>query len=500
MMIQLLSGAAETHTTQCLVVGAFSDGALSQAAQAVDAGTGGKISAIVKRGELGSAAGALLTLFELPGSAAARVMIVSLGKQAEFDDRAYRQALSAVGRALIAGVATEAVVTLADAAVPRRSLAWKLREAARVLADAAYKFVLPGAPADSKPSASPAFSTCVLLVASAITADLSEAVRQGRAVAEGVALAKDLGNLPGNICNPAYFAAKAQAMGKEFSFKVDVLERSDMEKLGMGSFLSVGRASANPCKLVVMHYQGGAAGEQPVVLVGKGITFDTGGISLKPGANLDEMKFDMGGAGSVMGAMQTVARLGLKLNVIGIIAAAENMPGGDASRPGDVVRSMSGLTIEILNTDAEGRLLLCDALTYAERFKPSCVVDIATLTGACVIALGAHASGLFANDQALASELLASGTETGDRAWQLPLWDDYMSQLKSNFADISNLGGPPAGAVTAALFLSRFARAYPWAHIDIAGTGSVSGEAKGSTGRPVPLLTDFLIARATSAR
>jgi leucyl aminopeptidase len=319
------------------------------------------------------------------------------------------------------------------------------------------------------------------------------------AIAEGVAVAKDLGNLPGNICNPAYFAEKALEMGKEFSFKVDVLERADMEKLGMGSFLSVGRASANPCKLVVMHYQGDEAGKQPVVLVGKGITFDTGGISLKPGANLDEMKFDMGGAGSVMGAMQVVARLGLKLNVVGIIAAAENMPGGDASRPGDVVRSMSGLTIEILNTDAEGRLLLCDALTYAERFNPSCVIDIATLTGACVIALGAHASGLFANDQALASHLLASGTETGDRAWQLPLWDDYMSQLKTNFADISNLGGPPAGAVTAALFLSQFAKAYSWAHIDIAGTGSVSGEAKGSTGRPVPLLADFLIARGSAA-
>jgi leucyl aminopeptidase len=288
-------------------------------------------------------------------------------------------------------------------------------------------------------------------------------------------------------------------MAGAFPLKVEVLERADMEKLGMGSFLSVGRASANPCKLIVIHHEGGQAGDKPVVLVGKGITFDTGGISLKPGANLDEMKFDMGGAGSVMGVMQTVARLALPLNVIGVIAAAENMPGGDASRPGDVVRSMSGLTIEILNTDAEGRLLLCDALTYAERFKPACVVDIATLTGACVIALGAHASGLFANDQPLADELLASGLATGDRAWQMPLWDDYMGQLRSNFADISNLGGPPAGAVTAALFLSRFAGAFPWAHIDIAGTGSVSGEAKGSTGRPVPLLTDFLIARAFRA-
>jgi leucyl aminopeptidase len=499
MIIQLSSGEAEKRTTPCLAVGAFSDGGLSPAAQALDVVTGGKISALVQRGELGSAAGALLTLFDLAGSAAARVIIVGLGKEAAFNDQAYRQALAALGRALVAGVAPEAVVTLADAAVPGRSLAWKLREAARMLAGSAYAFVLPGAPAGSKLAQPSRFSTCELVVSSPISADLTEAVQRGVAIAEGVAVAKDLGNLPGNICNPAYFAEKALEMGKAFSFKVDVLERADMERLGMGSFLSVGRASANPCKLVVMHYQGDEAGEQPIVLVGKGITFDTGGISLKPGANLDEMKFDMGGAGSVMGAMQVVARLGLKLNVVGIIAAAENMPGGDASRPGDVVRSMSGLTIEILNTDAEGRLLLCDALTYAERFNPSCVIDIATLTGACVIALGAHASGLFANDQALASQLLASGTETGDRAWQLPLWDDYMSQLKTNFADISNLGGPPAGAVTAALFLSQFAKAYPWAHIDIAGTGSVSGEAKGSTGRPVPLLADFLIARGSAA-
>jgi leucyl aminopeptidase len=498
MQIDLATGAPQTIETPCLVLGAFADGALTPAAAAVDTASGGRLGALVRQGDLATAAGATLTLFGVNGVAATRVMLVSLGKQAEFGDRAWRQALAGAGRALAAGPATEAVVTLADIAVPSRSSAWTVREATRVLADSAYRFALPAPTGSGKPASPAVCSACKLLV-SAATPELAEAVRHGAAMAEGQALAKDLGNMPGNICNPAYFAVRAQEMAQAFPLKVEVLERADMEKLGMGSFLSVGRASANPCKLIVIRHDGGKPGDKPVVLVGKGITFDTGGVSLKPGANLDEMKFDMGGAGSVFGAMQTVARLNLPLNVIGIIAAAENMPGGDASRPGDVVRSMSGMTIEILNTDAEGRLLLCDALTYAERFDPACVVDIATLTGACVIALGAHASGLFANEQSLADALLASGQTTGDRAWQMPLWDDYMSQLRTNFADISNLGGPAAGAVTAALFLSRFAGAYPWAHIDIAGTGSVSGEAKGSTGRPVPLLTDFLLARAYPA-
>jgi leucyl aminopeptidase len=335
-----------------------------------------------------------------------------------------------------------------------------------------------------------------LLISEKVSAKLSGAVKRGLAIAEGIALTKDLGNLPGNVCTPTYLAKTAQELGKQFKFKVDVLERADMEKLGMGSLLSVGRASYSPCKLIVMHYKGGKAADKPIVLVGKGITFDTGGVSLKPGANLDEMKFDMCGAGATLGVMKSVARMGLPINLVGIVPAAENMPGGNASRPGDVVTSMSGLTIEILNTDAEGRLILCDALTYAERFNPSCVIDLATLTGACVIALGSHASGLFANDDRLAAELLKSGTESGDRAWQMPLWDDYMVQLKSNFADMSNLGGPPAGSITGALFLSRFAKAFKWAHIDIAGTASVSGDAKGATGRPVPLLMEFVLGRA----
>jgi leucyl aminopeptidase len=294
-------------------------------------------------------------------------------------------------------------------------------------------------------------------------------------------------------------AKTARALGKEHKLKVEVLERADMEKLGMGSALSVGRASYEPCKFIVMHYRGGGAREQPIVLVGKGLTFDTGGISLKPGDDLDMMKYDMAGGASVIGVMKTVARLGLPLNVIAIVGAVENMPGGNASRPGDVVRSMSGQTIEILNTDAEGRLVLCDALTYAERFAPACVVDVATLTGACIIALGTQTTGLFANDDTLADELLESGEAAGDRAWRLPLWDEYQTQLKTNFADMSNLGGRPAGAVTAACFLARFTGKYKWAHLDIAGTSSVSGDAKGATGRPVPLLAEFLLGRADAA-
>jgi leucyl aminopeptidase len=315
-----------------------------------------------------------------------------------------------------------------------------------------------------------------------------------------MALAKDLGNLPGNVCNPAYLADTARSLGKEFGLAVEILEREDMAKLGMGSALSVGRASDQPCKFIVMRYEGAAKDRKPIVLVGKGVTFDTGGVSLKPGDDLDMMKYDMCGAAAVFGALKTAARLKLPLNLVGIVGAVENMPGGNASRPGDVVTSMSGQTIEILNTDAEGRLVLCDALTYAERFKPECVIDIATLTGACVIALGTQASGLFTSNDALADELLDSGTRTGDRAWRMPLWDEYQDQLKSNFADMSNLGGKPAGSVTAACFLARFTGAYPWAHLDIAGTASVGGDAKGATGRPVPLLSEFLVRRSEHAR
>ena len=490
MDLTLSNAAPVSVKTGVLAVGAFADGLLTPSAQAVDEASGGRLAAALKRGDLEEKAGSTLLLPDLPGVAAERVLLVSLGKRADLGDKAFREAVSGAAKALAGGVARSAAVALVDLDVPNRTDAWRVQQAARLLADGAYKF---DAPRQNKQPERGA-SAITLLVGEA-TPELETALKRGQAIAEGMALTRDLGNLGGNVCTPGYMAETAQALGREFGFEVEVLEREDMEKLGMGSALSVGRASYSPCKFILMKYNGGGAAK-PIVLVGKGMTFDTGGVSLKPSANLDEMKFDMCGGGTVLGVFRTVARLGLPINLVGAVMAVENMPGGNASRPGDVVRSMSGITIEILNTDAEGRLVLCDALTYVERFDPACVIDIATLTGACVIALGAHASGLFANDEPLAAELLAAGMASGDRAWQMPLWDDYMGQLKTNFADISNLGGPAAGSITGALFLSRFATKYKWAHLDIAGTSSVSGDAKGATGRPVPLLAEFLLSRA----
>jgi len=323
--------------------------------------------------------------------------------------------------------------------------------------------------------------------------ELKEAVAQGIAMVEGMNLAKDLGNLPPNICTPTYLGKAAQGLTKKVSLKVEVLGLKQIEALGMGSFLSVAKGSDTPPQFIVMRHLGGKTGEAPIVLVGKGITFDTGGISLKPGEAMDEMKYDMCGAASVIGTMYAAALMKLKKNVIGVVPTCENMPSGRATRPGDIVKSMSGQTIEVLNTDAEGRLILCDALTYVERFKPKAVIDIATLTGACIIALGHVHSGLFSDDEGLVSALTKAGKASLDTVWRLPLDAAYHEQLKSNFADVANIGGRPAGSVTAACFLSRFTEKYKWAHLDVAGTAWKSGAAKGSTGRPVPLLLNYLI-------
>jgi leucyl aminopeptidase len=444
----------------------------------------------VKAGDLGTKAGAALVIYDVPSAAATRVVLVSLGPRADFNEKAYIAALMGALEVLKQSASKEIAVTLTEVDVPGRSLEWRLQIASRVIADGYYRFAAPKQ-TNGNTRKSRGAPHVELFVSEAVTPQLEQAVRRGCAIAEGMALAKDLGNLPGNICTPAYLADTARALAEEFGMEVEVLERADMERLGMGSALSVGRGSEQPCKFIVLKYGGGKQ-QKPIVFIGKGVTFDTGGVSLKPGDDLDMMKYDMAGAASVFGLMKTAARLSLGLNLIGIVGAVENMPSGSASRPGDVVVSMSGQTIEILNTDAEGRLVLCDALTYAERFDPECVIDIATLTGACVIALGAQTSGLFANDDELAKELYRSGTDAADRAWRMPLWEEYQEQLKSNFADMSNLGGRPAGAVTAACFLARFAKAYKWAHLDIAGTASIGGERKGATGRPVPLLAEFL--------
>ncbi|MDO9003282.1 MAG: leucyl aminopeptidase [Aquabacterium sp.] len=361
------------------------------------------------------------------------------------------------------------------------------------VADATYVY------RHTKPSAPKAsgLSKVTLLGSTAQSAALKTGLTQGQAVAEGVTLARECGNRPGNYCTPTYLASEAKRLGKEFKhLKVEVLDRPALQKLGMGSFLSVANGSDEPPKFIILRYEGAAKSQAPVVLVGKGITFDSGGISIKPGAGMDEMKFDMGGAASVLGTFRAVAELKPKVNLIGLIPTCENMPSGTATRPGDVVASMSGQTIEVLNTDAEGRLILCDALTYAERFKPAVVVDIATLTGACVVALGHIHSGLFSADEALAQALLSAGQQAQDTAWRLPLDEEYGDSLKSNFADLGNVGGREGGAITAAVFLSKFTKAYRWAHLDIAGSAWKSGGAKGGTGRPVGLLTQFVLSQA----
>ena len=486
-----------TIRTGVLIAGAFADGTLPAPTQALDSASKGRLAALLRKGDLETRPGAAVLLYDLAGIEAQRVLIVSLGPREAFGDRAFRDAVAGAARALGPINAADAALTLAAIDVPGRSPAWRVQEASRMLADGLYRFDAPKS--EQRSATGRTRLERVMVSCDAVDDSLRAAAVRGTAIAEGMALARDLGNLPGNVCNPEYFAETARRLAAEFPIEVEILERADMERLGMHAALSVGRASDHPCKLVVMRYQGRGDESRPIVLVGKGVTFDTGGISLKPGDDLDMMKYDMCGAACVYGTLKTIARLRLPVNVVVAVNAVENMPGGNASRPGDVVTSMSGQTIEILNTDAEGRLGLCDVLTYVERFEPACVVDVATLTGACVIALGSVASGLYANDDALADELLACSDASGDRAWRMPLWDEYQEQLKSNFADMSNLGGRAAGSVTAACFLARYARKYRWAHLDIAGTNAVSGDAKGATGRPVPLLSQFLIERAGDA-
>jgi leucyl aminopeptidase len=480
--------------TDCAVVGVFEPGKLTAAAAVLDRTAKGYFNAIVRRGDMQGKSGSTLLLHNVPNVACERVLMVGLGKENEFRDKSYRDAIATAMRALNATGATEATLHLTELAVPKRDSRWRIAHAAAVAREATYRFDSM----KSKPETTPrALRRLVLGVG-----DRSELRRaatgleQGLATAHGVSLARDLGNLPANVCTPAYLADQARELAKRYRMKVTVLEREDMEKLGMGALLSVARGSTQPPKLIVLDHRAGPRSQKPVALVGKGVTFDTGGISLKPAAEMDEMKFDMCGAASVLGTLKAAAEMKLPINVLGVIPATENMPGGRATKPGDIMTTLSGQTVEVLNTDAEGRLILCDALTYVERYEPAAVIDIATLTGACVIALGHVASGLFANDEGLARELLTAGELSYDRAWHMPLWDDYQEQLKSNFADFANIGGRPAGSVTAACFLARFTKKFKWAHLDIAGTAWKTGREKGATGRPVPLLTEFLANRA----
>ncbi|KVD77594.1 aminopeptidase [Burkholderia sp. ABCPW 14] len=482
-----------TGKSDCIVLGVFEAQTLSGAALDIDEATKGLVSRVIKAGDVDGKLGKTLFLHEVSGIGASRVLLVGLGKQDAFSQKAYNDAVKAAWRALLGTKVVQVTFTLAQLPVPERASDWGVRSAILALRNETYKF----SQMKSKPDASAqALKRIVFSVDPADGKAAKVAAKRAVALANGMDLTRDLGNLPGNVCTPAYLASTAKKLAKDWGLKVDVLGMKQVQALKMGSFLSVAKGSIEPPQFIVLQYQGAAAKAAPVVLVGKGITFDSGGISLKPGEGMDEMKYDMCGAGSVLGTIRAVAEMGLKINVVAIVPTCENMPAGNANKPGDIVTSMKGLTIEVLNTDAEGRLILCDALTYAERFKPAAVIDVATLTGACIIALGHHNTGLFSKDDALAGELLDASREAGDPAWRLPLDDEYQDQLKSNFADLANIGGRPAGSVTAACFLSRFADGYPWAHLDIAGTAWKSGAAKGATGRPVPLLAQFLIDRA----
>jgi len=486
-----------TLKTGCIAVAVFENKALSSEAKALN--KKGLIDAALRSGDITGKAGSTLLLRGVDGISAERILLVGLGKEKETSEKDLTAALKATAAVLASLGASDALIALPLDAAAERDAAWAINSYILNARDAAYRF-------DSLKSKKEASVTGVKKINFAVPAKLADTarqtIRQAVAVANGIALTKDLGNFPANVCTPSYLANTAKKMAREFKLEVEILDRKQAQALKMGSFLSVTNGSVEPPKFIVLKHKGGKAKDAPIVLVGKGITFDSGGISLKPGAAMDEMKYDMGGAASVLGTMRAIAELKLNLNVIVVIPSCENMPSGSATKPGDIVTSMSGQTIEVLNTDAEGRLVLCDALTYAERFKPAAVIDVATLTGACITALGHHNSGLFTRDDAahdaLANELLQAGKLSGDTAWRMPIDDRYQEQLKSNFADMANIGGPAGGSVTAACFLERYTKKYTWAHLDIAGTAWKSGAAKGSTGRPVPLLTTFLIQRAAA--
>jgi leucyl aminopeptidase len=483
-----------TIKTACIVVGVFENKALSLAAKALDGK--GAITNALKSGDISGKAGSTLLLRNLDGVTAERVLLIGLGESKDaIAEKTAQSFIGAASRALAHLGANEATLVLPS--VAERDTAWSIRAAVLTFRENLFR---TDALKSKKDPVTNGVKKVAFLVTASEEAGAKQALSQSIALANGVELAKELGNLPPNICTPTYLADTAKKIAADYKMDIEVLDRKQLQALKMNSFLSVTNGTVEPPKFIVLKHMGGKAKDAPIVLVGKGITFDSGGISLKPGAGMDEMKYDMGGAASVLGTLRAIGEMKLKLNVIAVVPTCENMPSGTATRPGDIVTSMSGQTIEILNTDAEGRLILCDALTYVERFKPAAVVDVATLTGACITALGHHNSGLFsrhdATHDALADELLVAGKQTGDTAWRMPIGDLYDEQLKSNFADIANIGGSAGGSVTAACFLARFTHKYTWAHLDIAGTAWKSGAAKGATGRPVPMLTTFLVNRA----
>lgn len=500
MEFSVKSGNPEKQRTACVVVAVYEPRRLSSAAEQLDQASNGFISNLIRRGDIEGKLGQVLLLYNVPNSLCDRVMLVGCGRERDLDIKKYRSIINTATKALNEGGAMEAVFYLTEMNIKGNDTRWKAMQCVMAVEDSLYRFDQLKSKKDNLRR--PLRKIIISIPSRRELTNSEESVQAGQAISYGVALAKDLGNLPGNICTPSYLGDQARKMADQYeNLQVEILEEADMEKLGMGALLSVSRGSRQPAKLISLDYRGGDVDSKPVVLVGKGLTFDAGGISIKPSAAMDEMKYDMCGAASVMGALKACAELQLPINIVGVIPSSENLPDGDANKPGDVVTSMAGITIEILNTDAEGRLILCDALTYSERYNPSVVIDMATLTGACIVALGHQTQALLSNHKPLAHDLLNAGKTIGDCAWELPLWDEYQEQLDSNFADIANIGGKGAGTITAACFLSRFTKKYKWAHLDIAGTAWVSGgKEKGATGRPVPLLMQYLLNKVASGK
>lgn len=494
------SGHPEKQRHSCVIVGVFDYRKLSDAAEKFDEITEGAISAITRRGDMDGRLGQTLVLYNLPNVFCDRLLLVGCGRERDFNDAAYRHAIEVSTKRLMETGSRDASNFLTSMNVRGRDDEWKIRTALQAAGEAAYRF-------DDCRSVEPDFGATarvkkmVFTIPSRTILDEAEsAIEEGQAIISGVNLAKDLGNLPGNYATPTKLAQVAEEIAaSNKKMKAEILDLPEIEKLKMGAFLAVAQGSREAPKLITLQYNGGKKKDAPIALVGKGVTFDAGGISIKPAARMDEMKFDMCGAAAVLGTMKALSMMKLPINVVAVIPACENLPDGLAVKPGDVVTSMAGKTIEILNTDAEGRLLLCDALHYVQRFDPHTVIDIATLTGACVVALGSHASGMYSNDRSLTKELNRAAQETGDRVWEMPLWDDYARQLRSTVADIANIGGPEAGSVTAACFLKKFIGEHRWAHLDIAGTAWLKGARKGATGRPVSLLVDYLADQANES-
>jgi len=494
MEFKAIIDAKARNEAGCAVVGVYEEGDLGIAAAQIDKQLDGLLGKLHGNGDFSGKLGDVMLLPTPAGTVAARVLLIGLGSRAAFGRKQYRKALQSAVQALAKTGSSDAVVYLALEVIGGLDVQYRARTVAEVFCAQLYK--IPDLKTSAKPKA-PRLSSVSVAVADARGAKAAaEGLRIGAAVGSGLALSRDLANLPPNLCTPRYMATRAQGLAKEFpSIKTKILDEKGIKALKMGAFLAVTQGSDQPPRLIVCEYHGAKKGAAPVCLVGKGITFDSGGISLKDPPAMDEMKFDMSGGAAVLGAMRAIAELKLPINLVAIVATCENMPSGGAVKPADIVTTMSGQTVEVLNTDAEGRLILCDAITYSRRFKPAAVVDVATLTGACIVALGNHFSGLMSNDDALADELESAGVRADDRAWRLPIGEEYVDQLKSNFADIANVGGREGGACTAASFLWKFAKDLQWAHLDVAGTAWLSGAQKGSTGRPVPLLVDFLINR-----